>query len=137
MKRRVLIVICFIFMILVGCENNNKKPIVQEDESQNVINSLYTDENKLVYDNNGMKIVYYYSGDLITGLEYYYSYADVNEAKEQCEKANEEFKYNSSIKEIIEKGKFVVYVMNESEYKDTTVEDIKDSLSYLTPVYKR
>ena len=79
------VVICMCF-ILVGCGCNRKEKKDDKPKEltqiEKTINNLYTDEKKLVYNNNDIyKIVYYYEEDEITGLEHYYEYKDEKEAE--------------------------------------------------------
>ena len=138
MKKYFVLIICLLLVVFVGCENKKEQKNQKEDITEKITNNLYTDDKRLVYDNNGIyKLVFYYADDTITGLEHYYIYADTTAAKEQYEKDKEQYKYNTSIKEITLKGKYIIYTMAEDEYKDKTVNEIKDNFSYLIPVYKR
>ena len=143
MKKKVyLFVGLFICSLLVGCScekknNANKKPndIVQDE---NIINDLYTDEEKLVYDNNGLfKIVFYYSDDNITGLEHYYEYENEIDAEKKYKEDIEKYKNNAQIEKINRNGRFVVYTIVDTEYAGKTVSDIKETYSFLIPVYKK
>lgn len=129
-----LFVVLFLCTFLVGCGCSKKED--KKDEKAEV--RLYTEGNKLVYNNNDVyKLVFYYDGDKITGYEHYYTYADSKAAEDALKKAKEELKNNKTIKEIKQVDKYVVYVMNESEYKDKTVSSVKESYSYLVPVYEK
>ena len=135
------IIICICFF-LVGCGCNNKKDDEEKNkeltQTEKTINNLYTDEDKLVYDNNGIyKIVYYYSGEEITGLEHYYEYKDEKEAETKYNEDMKKYKDNISIKEITRSGKYVVYTMAGEEYEGTTVKEVKESHSFLIPVYEK
>lgn len=137
-----ILMICILsFMLVVcGCEKNDKKDTnkdKQQTQIEKTINDLYTDDRKLVYDNNGLyKLVYYYQDNVITGVEHYYEYKDEKEAKEHYEKDKEELKNDASIKKISLSGKYVVYVMTGDRDEGKTVEEIKNSHSYLLPVYE-
>lgn len=134
--------ICFLSLLLVGCgcekkkeEGNNGDSV--EKQIEKTIASLYTDENKLVYNNGDVyKIVYYYEGNEITGLEHYYEYANEKEALEHYNKDKEELKNHFSIKKIYLSGKYVVYKLVGEEYEGKTVEEIKNAYPFLIPVYE-
>ena len=81
-------------------------------------------------------MVFYYEDDKITGLEHYYEYKDEKEAKEKYEEDKETLKNNTSIKDIILSGKYVVYVLSGDQYEGKTVQEVKDSYTYLIPVYE-
>lgn len=134
--------ICFLSLLLVGCgcekkkeKENNGDPV--EKQIEKTIASLYTDENKLVYNNGDVyKIVYYYEDNEITGLEHYYEYANEKEALEHYNKDKEELKNHASIKKIYLSGKYVVYKLVGEEYEGKTVEEIKNAYPFLIPVYE-
>jgi len=143
MKKIISIVMaCFLAFLLVGCnkENNeNKKEENNEKKKiEETIKALYSNDDKLVYDNGGIyKIVVYYEGNKVTGIENYYEYKDEKEAKSKLDEKKEFLKDDSSVKSILRSGKFVVVVYSNSEYKDKTVEDIQNTYSSLKPVYNK
>lgn len=142
MKKILSIITIFVLsFLLVGCGCENKEDKKEENNEQNQIEetlkSFYTDDNKLVYNNGDVyKIVFYYEDDKITGLEHYYEYKDEKEAKEKYEEDKETLKNNTSIKDIILSGKYVVYVLSGDQYEGKTVQEVKDSYTYLIPVYE-
>lgn len=142
MKKILSIITIFVLsFLLVGCGCENKEDKKEENNEQNQIEetlkSFYTDDNKLVYNNGDVyKMVFYYEDDKITGLEHYYEYKDEKEAKEKYEEDKETLKNNTSIKDIILSGKYVVYVLSSDQYEGKTVQEVKDSYTYLIPVYE-
>lgn len=130
----IAIILCFV-LVGCGCSNNKNNNKGNEDE---VVN-LYTDDTKLVYNNNDVyKMVFYFNVHKeITGCEHYYKYADNNAAAEEYEIAKAKLRNDSSIAEIKQKGKYVVYILKDSEYAGKTIDDIKEAYSYLVPVYER
>ena len=134
-----VMIMCF---LVVGCGYNKKdtdgdkpKDVAQIEKT---IKNLYTDEEKLVYDNNGIyKLVFYYKGEEITGLEHYYEYKDEKEADAKYKEDTEKYKNNVQIKKITKNGKFVVYTMAGEEYEGKTVSEVKSSYSFLIPVYEK
>lgn len=134
LKIALVVLVC---VVLVGCGCNKKENGKDKKKEETAFN-LYTDDTKLVYKNKDLyKIVFYYEGNNITGVEHYYEYKDENEAKLQYEKDKETYKNNTTIKTIKQVDKYVVYVMNESEYEGKTVESVKNDYSYLVPVYEK
>lgn len=142
--KKVLLVctLCFLSLLLVGCGCEKKKPIKNkeltvEEQIENTISNLYTDDSKLVYKNGDLyKLVFYYENNEITGLEHYYEYENETVAKEHYDKDKEELKNISSIKNIYLSGKYVVYKLVGEQYEGKTVEDIKNSYPFLIPVYE-
>lgn len=139
-KIKLLIAVALCFLV-VGCscekkEKNDEKP-KDATQIENTIESMYTDDKKLVFDNNGIyKLVFYYSGNEITGLEHYYEYKDEKEAESKYKEDSENLKDNLSIKKISRNGKYVIYTMAGKEYEGKTVKQVKESYSYLLPVYE-
>lgn len=142
MKKLKLFVVVALCLFVVGCscEKKNKDDKKNKGESQieNTIKSMYTDENKLVYDNNGIyKLVFYYKDNEITGLEHYYEYKDDVEAESKYKEDSEKLKDNLSIKKISRSGKYVIYTMAGKEFEGKTVQEVKESYSFLLPVYEK
>jgi len=141
-KISMLFIIACMCFVLAGCgcnrkENKDDKP-KELTQIEKTINNLYTDEKKLVYNNNDIyKIVYYYEEDEITGLEHYYEYKNEAEAETKYKEDLEKYKDNFSIKKITKSGKYVVYTMVGEEYEGKTVEEIKKTYSFLIPVYEK
>lgn len=138
-KLLIAVVLCF---LVVGCscekkdKEGNEKP-KGDTQIESTIKSMYTDDKKLVFDNNGIyKLVFYYSGNEITGLEHYYEYKDEKEAESKYKEDSENLKNNLSIKKISRNGKYVIYTMAGKEYEGKTVKQVKESYSYLLPVYE-
>lgn len=136
--------ICLLSFLLVGCgcdkdkDKDKDKEDTQKNQIEKTIENLYTDDNKLVYDNGGIyKIVFYYNKDNeITGLEHYYEYKDEKTAEEQYNKDKEEFKNDASIKNISLSGKYVIYTFVGEQYEGKTVNEVKESYGFLVPVYE-
>ena len=143
------IVMCF---ALVGCEkektpdngktqeqgnNNNSLEVNNKDSEEEYNIKLYSDDTKMVFNfSNVYYITYYYSGDKITGLEYVYDCQNKETAKlmEASIKAN--YKAEDNIKSVERKSKYIIVTWTEEEYKDNTVEEIKETYSYLEQVQK-
>lgn len=130
--------ISFLCFMLVGCGCSKKENKTTEKVEENVAEKLFTDNTKLVFNNNNIyKLVFYFNTDNeITGYEHYYEYASEADAEEKYKKDSIELKNDSSIKKIERKGKFVIYTMASSEYEGKTVSEVQDLYSFLIPVYK-
>ena len=132
-----LVLVVFVCLLLVGCGCSKKDKDNKKDEEKTEI-KLYTTDGQLVYKvNNTYKMVFYYDDtNKITGYEHYYEYADKNAAAIEYDKAKETYKNNITIKTIKNVDKYVIYVMNDSEYEGKTVDTVKETYSYLVPVYE-
>ena len=130
-----VIIICFICILLIGCGKKTNKPDDKNDETSI---KLYTDDTKLVLDNNGVyKIVFYHSNDKITKVEHYYEFADKDSAEKEYANYKVKYKSDISIKDIKLEGKYVIFVMDETEYANNTIDEISKKYSYLVPVYEK
>lgn len=133
-KIALIVLVC---VVLVGC-GCKKKDDDKNNKKEETAFNLYTDDTKLVYNNNDLyKIVFYFEGNKITGVEHYYDYKTESDAKLQYEKDKETYKNNTTIKTIKQVDKYVVYVMSDTEYEGKTVEQVKKDYSYLIPVYEK
>ena len=141
-KISLLFLVMIMSFMLVGCgcnkKDNDGDKSKEVSQIEKTIKNLYTDEEKLVYDNSGIyKLVFYYKGEEITGLEHYYEYKDEKEAESKYKEDSEKYKNNAQIKKITKSGKFVVYTMVGEEYEGKTVSEVKSSYSFLIPVYDK
>lgn len=87
------------------------------------------DEEEQQYTPLKTHLVYTYSGDEITGLTAYYEYADDASAKAAVDyiKSSDEESY----KEVTTNGKYIVAVVNESEYQEMTASDVKQQVEFM------
>jgi hypothetical protein len=129
----ITLVLCTLLLPLSGCGKKTESDIQAE-----TINSLYTDDNKLVFAVGDIyKLVYYHDEDgNITGVEHYYEYSDETTANEKCEEDKESLKNDASIKNITCKGNYVIYTISDTEWGDLTLEKVKSTYSYLSEVEK-
>jgi len=142
MKNLKLFFVVALCLCAVGCscEKKSKEDEKQKKETQieKTIKNMYTDDEKLVYDNNGIyKLVFYYKDNEITGFEHYYEYKDEKEAESKYKEDSENLKNDLSIKKISRSGKYVIYTMAGKEYEGKTVQEVKESFPYLLPVYEK
>ena len=118
-------------------DNNNDSKNKENDKTNATIDEikLYSDNTKMVFNfYDQYNIVYYYSGEEITGLELYYDYKTEDMAK--LSKATLEQSQDPEVKSIVQKGQYVIITYNEEAYKDMTVEEVKQTYSYLEQVYE-
>lgn len=139
MKKKLLIIFISL-LLLVGCNKEKEGKIninLGEEEKPSVTEKdieLYSDNTKLVYVSEKAKLVYYYSGETITG---YYIYIDYGDG-ETAQLALTAFNTNKStdVKRAYTRGKYLVIEYNESEYKDLSVSKVKKDNSYLEEAKK-
>ena len=160
MKRKILFSVLAIIMCLtiVGCGKEEKQNNILGDIIENFTNSenndkddssknnddkdtsldeikLYSDDTKMVFNfYDQYNIVYHYKGDTITGLELYYDYGTEELAK--ISKSAIEQTQDYEIKSVVQKGRYVIVTYNEEAYQDMTVEEVKQTYSYLEQVYE-
>lgn len=114
--------------------NNNDK---NNNNDNNTDIKLYSDNTKLVFDFNSVyKIVYYHSGNKITGLEYYYDYQDATTASYAYSAIKANYTSEDSIESVKQNGKYIIVKFKEEEFADTTLEEVKETYSYLKQVYE-
>lgn len=115
-------------------ENNNNNNDNNNDNTSEIdILELYSDDTKIVYDMSVYKLVYYHNGTDITGLEWYYEYPSVEYANVAV--ATIEAEAEDTVKSVKQNGKYVVVEFSEEEYKDMTLEEVRETYSYLEEVY--
>ncbi len=148
MKKFILLIILLVATVgITGCGDNNLDPLkdlenYNNDNNDNNNNNdddfninLYSDDTKLVYDFSGIyKIVYYYSGDTITGLEYYYDYESAEMANIAIAGIKSTYSSEDNIKSIDRKGSVIIIKFKEEEFEDLTVEEVKRTYSFLKEV---
>ena len=81
------------------------------------------------YQAKEIHIVYYYSGETITGAKTYYEYSDEAKAKAAFNYYSEIFAGEYDNIEL--DGKYVVLTSNESDYKNKTTFDIEQQIKFI------
>ena len=76
-------------------------------------------------------MVYYYSGDKITGLKVYYEYSNADNAKTAYEALKELNDSEPNFKDILIDGKYVILVSNESDYESLTASEVKQQIDFM------
>lgn len=138
-------IICF---ALVGCGSQiNLDDIIGGESGETGDNGddqgtkvdeikLFSDDTKLVFNFQDVyTIVYYYSGETITGLEYYYNYGDASTASYAKMTLTNQYKEGDNIESITQNGKYLIVKFKPDAYKDTTASEVKQTYSYLNQVY--
>ena len=90
------------------------------------------DDNKIEFQEENSKIIYYYQGDKITGYESYITF----DSKEVAEVAVKAFNdgSNPNIEKAYVDDKSVVIVYNEKAYQSKSLEDIKNEYEHVIKV---
>ncbi len=71
-------------------------------------------------------VVYYYSGDEITGVKVFYEYKDNEVARKANEKISMDGKDWANSKAL--NGKYIIFSMNKDEYEGVTATDTRESV---------
>ncbi len=143
------IVLC---IVLTGCGVENKPATGEEqademeqkvynavtpttDEAKEVIQEmdLYSDNTKMVFISGQTRLVFYYSGEEITGYVTYIDYGNEATAENALTLVDEE---DESIEKAYTKGKYLVMEYDKSEYENLSVSDVKNAYSYLKEATK-
>ena len=135
-----LLVIISLFMVTAcGSEKEKNDDIIDNgsEEKENDSNEyddleLYSDDTKLVFARGGGKVVFYYSGNKITGETAYFDYQN-NAAAKIALNALEK---DENIDKTYVQGKYLVVEYNENEYGSLTLEDVKLTYAYLEEIKK-
>lgn len=81
-------------------------------------------------------MIYYYEGNNITGLEYIYTYDDVETAAFAETILKQTYNSNDTVKSFNRNGKQIKIVFKENSYDDLTVEGVKATYSMLEEMKK-
>ena len=79
-------------------------------------------------------LVYFYSGDTVTGVKSYYEFADEDIAKKAFEMMKEEDSEGAGNYEL--NGKYVILAEDSSKYEGMTADDAKEQIEFIESVYK-
>lgn len=74
-------------------------------------------------------LVYFYSGDEITGLKYYYEYDSADTANKAYNEIAGELK--TIYKDVTVDGKYLIMTSNETDYEGLTADDVKQQLEFM------
>ena len=127
----VVVVIVIIAIIAINANKGINDSYFVSDNSKYVLtlDMGEADESDDSYTPLKIHYVYTYSGDEITGLKYYYEYADADTAKA----ANDYIKgqqTDDQLTDIHADGKYVVATASEDLYKDYSASDIKSQIEF-------
>lgn len=139
MKKKLLVGLLAIFMCftLTGCgeENTNNGGNInqggneQQGSNQNDV-QLYSDDTKLVFNyNDSYSMVYYFSGEKITGLEFYYNYENIETAAYAKSMLESEYTDDDDVQSVTQNGKYLVVKFKPSAYEDMTTTTVKQLYS--------
>ena len=137
-------------MVLTGCgkdnetpnnENNNNNQQEQQggnnqQDNENIDMKLYSDDTKIVFDTTAYKLVFYYSGNDITGYEMYYDFGSIEMATYGKKSIENNLGEDSDVLDIKQNGQYIIVKFAESEYEDLTVEGVRAAYSTLQEVKK-
>lgn len=135
-----ILILVLVFGV-VGC--GSQSPSSNEkntSQGENIINNeeikLYSDDTKLVFNLSAYTAVYYFEGDVVTGLEYYFEYPDSATAAAAVSSIKAGYTAEDNIEKVIQKGNYVIVKFKNAEYQDLKVSEIKETYKYLDEFYK-
>ena len=140
MKKALIIIT--IAVLLTGCGDNKSVSSVNsisENNSPEISEKveLYSDDTKIVYkQSKGSYLVFYYDGNKIIGYELYLDYEDEETASVAYEVLKQDHSAYNNVKNINQKGQYVVIEYNENEYAAYSLDDVKRTYSTLEQVQK-
>ena len=128
-----LVIIAAIVIIIIVLNNNTiNDSYFVSDDSKLVINLKNNPSEDDLYTPQESHLVYYYSGNDITGFKAFYKYSNANAAKTAYD-----FYYNNGenyYEKIETNGNYVVITTKESDYSSLTAEDVRQQIEYLNAV---
>lgn len=124
----VLVLVLIVISVVMASRNQLGDSYFVSDGSKYVLNIAYDDA--LVEEGQSspvsLHVVYYYSGNDITGVKEYYEFADEATAKTALEFFTQS--ENNSYKAIEQSGKYVIVTINEADYEGLTAEIVKQNI---------
>lgn len=129
----IAVIVVAIIFATKGTTNLNDAYFVSDDTKYVLtVNSDELDEEKTEVTPIKTHLVYYYSGDAITGMITYMEFADEATAKS----AIEAYKSidQTGVKNIYTNGKYIVVEMTEDQYADITASDVKQQIEFMEMV---
>lgn len=124
----VIVIVVVVILATTGGSRLNDSFFVSDDTKLVITSDAYDTEAK--YPPVKTHVVYYYSGDKITDAKIYYEFKNAEEAKDAYEIGKEDETF-SDYKKLETDGKYVILTVKESEYKDTTVEEVKAQIEFM------
>ena len=74
-------------------------------------------------------LIYFYNGNEITGLKYYYEYDSADAAKKAYNELDSDLR--SIYKDVAVNDKYVIMTSNETDYEGLTADDVKQQLEFM------
>lgn len=146
-----ILLISIISISLTGCDDKNDDDIInnankqseknntkKENEDVNDVVALYSDDTKMVFNVDDVYyMVYYHDGTKITGMEYVYSYPDVETAKFTETTLKSTYEKNDGVESVERSGKQIKILFDDDSYEDLSVEEVKKTYSMYEQIYKK
>lgn len=105
--------------------SDDTKYVLTLDES-----TITTEEGEEAYNPIKTHLVYFYSGDEITGLKAYYEYPNATAAKAALDFLKSS--YEDEQKELVTiDGKYVIFTAPASEYEELTASEVKEQIEFM------
>ena len=128
----VAIIVVMITIILLNRGTSLNDSFFVSDDTKYVL-TLDTDSVSMEdpeYNPIKTHIVYFYSGEEITGMKAYYEYSDPTAAKSALEYLKTNYEDENQNK-ITVNGKYVIFTASETEYENLTANDVKEQIDFM------
>ncbi len=127
----IIVIVVAIVLVMSGKQLNDsyfvsdgEKYVLTIDTDDTVI-----DDEDTEYAPGKTHLVYYYSGDEITGMKVYYEYKDAETAKAALDEMKEEAGDELGDAEV--DGKYVIITAPADQYEDLTASDVKSQIEFM------
>ncbi|MBR2543359.1 hypothetical protein IKF03_02085 [Candidatus Saccharibacteria bacterium] len=138
----VVVLVAVIVIALVLSNNNINESFFVSDDTKSVL-ELDASEGLLSADISGTEsmpekayLVFFYSGDEVTGQSIYYEYSDQALAKKNADYLKSQKTDDEMISKILTNGKYVVVMMSEKTFEGMTSEDAKRQIEFMETMQK-
>ena len=135
----VVVVVVIVAIVLATSGGNRLNDNYFQSDGQKYVLTIETDQAAIenteeAYVPIKTHLVYTYSDNKITGLKYYYEYADEDTAKKALEEMQKSA--GNEVGEIAAEGKYLIITAPEDQYKDLTAADVKTQIEFMESLKK-
>ncbi|MBQ3436513.1 hypothetical protein IJG26_00975 [Candidatus Saccharibacteria bacterium] len=132
----ILVIVIVVIFAVKNANSNYGESYFASDDTKYVINledgEFSTEDSE--HSPTKVHLVYFRSGDDITGVKYYYEYIDEKEAKSAYDyyKSN----YTNEYDDIELNGKFIILTANKSDYEGMTAYDVQQQIEFMEQLHE-
>jgi len=124
----IVVIVAIVLATRGGSAQLNDSYFVSDDTKY--VLTLETDDSEEEYAPVKTHVVYFYSGDDVTGMKAYYEFADAASAKDAFDYYKEAME-GEDYQDISMDGKYIIVTSNESAYEDLTASDVKQQIEFM------